>query len=325
MRWFRRSEGSKPSRLLFTTDLHGSERCFRKLMNAAKIYEAQTVIIGGDLTGKALVPILASGGAFEASFEGRIRSFASEEEVAAFERVARDAGYYPYRCDRDTFDEMQATPGLVDELFIRLMQEMLRGWVALAQERLVSQGIRFMLNCGNDDPFALDAILEEAEGIEFLEGRVVPLENGCEVVSVGYANMTPWNCHRDIPEDELAARIDTAVAGVEDISRAIFNVHCPPYNSSLDTAPHLDETLRPVMIGGVMDMVPVGSTAVRQAIEKYQPMLSLHGHIHESRGATRMGRTLVINPGSEYPEGVLRAAIIDLEPDKVKNYLLVAA
>jgi len=62
-------------------------------------------------------------------------------------------------------------------------------------------------------------------------------------------------------------------------------------------------------------MEPVGSTAVRELIEEYQPPLSLHGHIHESRGKTRIGETIAINPGSVYSEGSLQGAVIDLADD----------
>ena len=70
---------------------------------------------------------------------------------------------------------------------------------------------------------------------------------------------------------------------------------------------------------------PVGSTAVRDAVQRVQPLLSLHGHIHESRGATKIGSTLALNPGSSYEEGILQAAIVNLDPKKrkVRNYQLV--
>ena len=321
----RRDQGGTASRLLFATDLHGSERCYLKLLNAAHVYKARTVVIGGDLAGKAMVPILVDNGTAAATFGGSRQRLATTDEIAAFETRLRDAGYYPFRCDRRMFEALQASPELVNRTFLRVMQETLTRWLRLARERLVARGVRFMLNCGNDDPLELDPILNDAEGIEFLEGRVVPLHDGLELASVGFANPTPWHCPRDVPEAELAARIEAVVAEVRSPATAIFNFHCPPYNSSLEVAPRLDDTLRPVMIGGVMEMAPVGSTAVRAAIERHQPLLSLHGHIHESRGAKRIGRTLCINPGSEYAEGVLRAAIIDLEQDRVKSYLLVSA
>jgi len=99
---------------------------------------------------------------------------------------------------------------------------------------------------------------------------------------MGWTNPTPWNTFREAPEDVLTSKIDAVVSQIPDMSRAIFNFHAPPYGTGLDEAPALDKTLRPTHGGAVMK--PVGSTAVRDAILKYQPPLSVHGHIHESRG-----------------------------------------
>jgi Icc-related predicted phosphoesterase len=93
-------------------------------------------------------------------------------------------------------------------------------------------------------------------------------------------------------EDVLASKIDAIVAivaQIPDMSRAVFNFHAPPYGTGLDEAPALDATMRPIHGGAVMK--PAGSKAVRTAIEKYEPALSVHGHIHESRGVTKLGRT----------------------------------
>jgi len=68
----------------------------------------------------------------------------------------------------------------------------------------------------------------------------------------------------------------------------------------------------------------VGSTAVRQLIEEFQPLLALHGHIHESRGINRIGRTVVINPGSDYSSGRLEGCIVDLTADDVKHFQLLS-
>ena len=72
-------------------------------------------------------------------------------------------------------------------------------------------------------------------------------------------------------------------------------------------------------------MKAVGSVAVRDSINKHQPLLSVHGHIHESRGIRKMGRTLALNPGSVYGDGVLQGAVIELDAKKAKvsRYLLV--
>ncbi|MDG6915853.1 MAG: metallophosphoesterase, partial [Nitrososphaerota archaeon] len=93
----------------------------------------------------------------------------------------------------------------------------------------------------------------------------------------------------------------------------------------LDLAPKLLPDLTKAMSpGGETEMVHVGSTAVRAALERYHPLLALHGHIHESRGVAKLGRTLCANPGSEYAGGVLRGFLADLEGDKVRSYILTS-
>jgi Icc-related predicted phosphoesterase len=158
--------------------------------------------------------------------------------------------------------------------------------------------------------------------VELGEQNTIDLD-GFTMVSTGYANPTPWNTFRELPEDQLRTRIDALVADVPDRRRAIFNFHAPPYGSNLDGAPKLNPDM--TYVAGGRAIVPVGSHAVRDAITAYEPVLSLHGHIHEGRGAVKIGRTLAVNPGSTYEDGVLQAAIVDLDSKKgeVKQYLLI--
>lgn len=326
MRWFRRSlTPTSRWRLLYATDLHGSDRCFRKLLNAAQLYEANIVLIGGDLTGKVLVPLVRQADGWVAAADDTMVHLHTEAEVEGYAQQLADRGAYAFCCDPETLAELERRSEVRDAAFLALMRERLECWIALARERLLPRGIRFLLNCGNDDPLEIDPILRDAEGVEFLEGRAVLLQGHVWVVSVGEANETPWHCPRDVPEAELAQRIEEAVTQVpdDDLPFAVFNLHCPPYQSGIDLAPRLDETFKPVVIGGVVERAPAGSTAVRAAIERYQPQLGLHGHIHESRGTQRLGRTLCLNPGSEYEDGVLRAAVIDFVGDEIKQYLLI--
>jgi len=146
--------------------------------------------------------------------------------------------------------------------------------------------------------------------------------DGWTMISSGWSNHTPWNTHREETEEQLSERIESMAKQIPDPSRAIFNLHCPPYKSGLDEAPAIDADLR--LLHGGRALRPVGSTAVRGAIEKHQPILSLHGHIHESKGAIKIGKTLSINPGSSYEEGMLMGAIIQLDPKKgIRSYQLV--
>ena len=313
-------------RLLFVTDVHGSNVCFRKFINGAKAYDAQVLILGGDVAGKRLSPLMRNGnGHYEGTLGHDTIQLETEREVAEFEAAAADSGLYTYKASREEMQEISSNPEALERIMERLAGERLAQWLELAEQRLDGTGVRLFINCGNDDPFSLDRVIEDSPAATFLEGRLVPIDDSRFVASLGFANQTPWDCPRDVPESDLARRLDATLADWSDEQgMLIFNCHCPPYDSGLDTAQQLNPDLSIVTEGGQPVAGPVGSTAVRAAIEKYHPTLSLHGHIHESKAATRIGATLAINPGSEYPEGLLRGAVVDLDRRGVNSYVLTA-
>jgi Icc-related predicted phosphoesterase len=325
MVWFRKGKGqaTRHLALYYTSDIHGSERCFLKFLNAAKFYGVDTLILGGDLTGKVLVPIVEVDGHWEMSFLGRHEVLRSLEEVTEAEKRIRFNGFYPYRCGPVELARLEADRDYADAVFRRLMRESVARWVRLADERLRGTGVRCFVMPGNDDEFDIDDALAGSDVVVNPDGAIVEID-GYQLLSLAWANPTPWNSPREVPEEELAARIERLARELDPSLPVIFNLHCPPYDSTLDSAPQLREDLSVVMVGGQPNMVPVGSRAVREAIERYQPVLSLHGHIHESRGAVRIGRTLCINPGSAYGEGVLHGALVRLEDDRVASYQLVS-
>ena len=316
---------SRRTTLFFATDIHGSERCFIKFINAAKFYQANVLILGGDITGKAMVPIVRqSGGAsYRATLLGQTVSLESEEAIAAFERRVRQAGAYPFRTTAEEVAAMEADRSLVDRLFTRLMVESVEGWCEIAEERLRGTGVRCFIQAGNDDEREIVEVLKQCPYVEMPEGRVVMIDDEHEMVSSGFANTTPWHAPRDIPDEELGSFIEAMARQLRAPERAVFNIHVPPYATGLDIAPLLDDNLKPVVVGGEVAMGPVGSKAVHDAIEKYQPLVSLHGHVHESRGVARIGRTTCINPGSEYGDGQLRAALVNLKGAKLLSYQLI--
>lgn len=324
MGFFTRKRGAE-LRLFFTTDIHGSERCFRKFLNAAKAYDVAVLVLGGDVTGKRVVPLVEHPDGFHGTLDGRDQVLADEPALAAFERAAADAGLYAWRTTPDGVASLDRDPNAVESVFLELAKARLGSWLELAAERLGGSDVALYLNLGNDDPFELDALIEGSPIATFPEGRLLELDGRRVMASVGYANQTPWHCARDIPEADLAMRIDAAVASGDRTGRQlVLNLHCPPYDSGIDTAPMLDDTLTPVMQGGHQTLAPVGSTAVRAAIERYRPVVSLHGHIHESRGVATIGTTLAINPGSEYPEGILRGAVVSFDEDGLSSYVLTS-
>ena len=310
------------TRIFFTTDLHGSDHCFLKFINSGKFYKASVIVCGGDITGKMIVPLISTpDGGYEAEFLGRKEIVKREDEATQLEKSISQAGYYPFRTTADEFSRLNADRENVDKLFSELMTQRLKNWVKVAEDKLRGSTIKCILNAGNDDRMEIDDVLQSSDVVIYPEGKNVNLDGLHEMISTGYTNMTPWNCPRDISEEELAKRIEDMTSKVSDMQHCIFNFHCPPFDSNIDTAPKLDKDLKPVVSGGgEVVMVPVGSTAVRAAIEKYQPLLGLHGHIHESKGSVKIGRTLCLNPGSEYAEGILRGALITVEDNKIKNF-----
>jgi uncharacterized protein len=310
-------------KVFFATDIHGSEVCWRKFLNSAAFYKADMVVLGGDVTGKVMVPIVDHGGGhWKVTVRGQEYTLDSQQELEDIKTQIRNAGSYPALVTPDELQELSREEGAVDRRFTVEMTQSLDRWLDMADGKLRGGEIPCILNGGNDDIWEIDDIIEQSPCVSFAEGKLLDLD-GFSLVSMGWTNPTPWDTFREAPEPELAAKIEAVVSQVPDLGRAIFNFHAPPYGTGLDEAPALDATLRPIHGGAVMK--PVGSTAVRDAINKHQPMLSVHGHIHESRGVKKMGRTLAINPGSVYGDGVLQGAVLDLNVKKAKvaRYLLV--
>jgi uncharacterized protein len=309
-------------RIFFATDIHGSDVCWRKFLNAGKFHKADVLIMGGDMTGKAMVPITAVGSGWEVTLQEQRLTMATEDELLAMKKRISDRGYYPVVLSRDELDAWSADSTLVDARFKAEMLASVERWMAMADERLTASGIRCVVSPANDDMFEIDPIIDRAVIPELGEANSIELD-GFTLVSTGWANPTPWNTFRELPEPELRERIDGLVASVADPKRAIFNFHAPPFGSNLDNAPKLDAEMN--YVAGGQALVPVGSRAVREAILAYGPPLSLHGHIHEGKGAVTIGSTLAVNPGSSYEDGVLQAAIVDLDTKKgtVKRYLLI--
>jgi Icc-related predicted phosphoesterase len=308
------------TKIFFATDLHGSELCWKKFLNAAKFYDAEVLICGGDMTGKAIVPIVSENGHYTVALGGEEQAVAADQ-VSEVEANIRRKGYYPLRMSVERLHELDQNPAKRAECFQEVMLEGVERWMNMAAEKFRGSSIRCFVCPGNDDEMEVDDVVRRAEMVELGEGRVVEID-GFSMISTGWSNPTPWKTHREDSEEQLAERIEAMAAQVPDPSRAIFNLHCPPYRSGLDEAPAIDADMK-LMHGG-RALRPVGSTAVREAIERHQPLISLHGHIHESKGAVKIGKTLSINPGSAYEEGMLMGAIIQLDPKKgIKSYQLV--
>lgn len=309
--------------LYFASDIHGSEKCFRKFLNGAKIYEANVAVLGGDVAGKAIQAITeTSRGHYDCTFRGAHYEVEDGQELVELEQLIADFGYYAYRAQPGEL-ESRVADNTMEALFIELMKQRLEHWMELADDRLRPLGIDAYWMLGNDDPEDLGAVLDAAPWGTHCDGKVLTLGSGHEFLSYGPSNTTPWNSYRERSEEEIAAALEKMATELQAPERAIFNVHVPPYDSGLDEAPVLDADLTVQSSAGQVKMMPVGSKAVRSAIEKVQPMLGIHGHVHESSGARMIGKTLCINPGSDYGTAVLNGFIATLESDRVRAHQFV--
>jgi len=304
------------TKILFATDMHGSEGVWRKFLNASSMMKINVAICGGDLTGKMIVPIIKrKDGKYGYYFLGKNHLIDS----SALEKASKDVrgiGYYPYLTNEKEFEEMHENRDKVDEVFSEVMISTLKNWLDLIREKVPSE-TRVVVCPGNDDRFPVDDLIKDHPDVINAEGKVIDIDESHEMISTGWVNPSPWKTTREEDDEKLEVRLEKYISQLKNTESAIFNFHAPPYQTKLDEAPLLDENLNPVLEGGRVVMVPVGSKAVRKMIEKYQPFLGLHGHIHEASGSIKIGKTYCVNPGSEYAEGILRAFLIEFKGNKI--------
>jgi Icc-related predicted phosphoesterase len=313
---------AKYLRCYMCSDLHAANRAYRKLLNAVKanVYEAQVVLIAGDLTGKAIVPIIDQGnGHYTAAFLDQTYSVETAAELQQLQNNISDIGYYPHVMKPDAVEAMREDMAMMNELFRRKMIERVGEWVALAEERIGKSGVQFYMMPGNDDDRGVDAMIAQSSYVVNPVGKTIQLNELHEMISFDFANPTPWHTPREWSEDEYYAHIKESAAKLKDVSRSVFMIHVPPYDSGLDTAPELDKNMRPKVTMGDVLRVPVGSTGVRRAIQELQPLVSVHGHVHEAGGQSKIGRTICFNAGSEANQGILRGFVFDLGKDKLER------
>jgi hypothetical protein len=303
-------------KIFFVTDIHGSNACYRKYLNALKVYNVDVGILLGDLTGKVLVPLVEkAGGGWETTLMTQHTEVETQEELEKLKKTIELMGYYWVHQSPEEFQSCKADPKKLDLLFKELMLKRLQEWITLADERLAGTSYKVYMAPGNDDYFEVDKIIEDSSAIVNCNNKNVMVGDH-EMITFAYTNPTPWNTPREKPDEELEPMLEELVAKVKDKSNAIFNFHAPPYGFALDLAPELDENLTQA----ADRKIHVGSRAVAKMIEKYQPLMGLHGHIHESRGVQKIRKTTIINPGSEYSEGILKGVVIVLEKGKIKDY-----
>lgn len=311
------------TKLFFATDIHGSDICWNKFLNAGKFYEADVLILGGDMTGKAVVPFVHQGGEnYKVTLLEQDFQITNADELADMKKKVRSRGYYPYMTSPDEISELDKNPELVNKIFSQEVLKVVQQWMDLADQKLDGTDMQVYCCPGNDDMYEVDEIVRASRKVVLAEGKVTSLDGVHEMIASGWSNRTPWDTHREEDEDQLKVRYEAMITNVKDPKNAVYNIHVPPYKTGLDDAAELDKDLRPVLAG--QSIIPVGSKALREVIEKHQPLLSLHGHIHEGRGTTRIGKTLCINPGSMYEQGSLLGALVVLGEGRIENFVLTS-
>jgi len=323
---FRRADkpGVRSIRLLQAADFHGSNAAYRKFLSAVKQHGAQYAIITGDLTGKAIVPIIKDNSHYTGWLFGNREVLETEAELQRFRQKVGDVGMYDHVCDPVEAAALEKDSDALHALFVDKMNTRLSEWLDFAGNYLSPLGVPLYVIPGNDDDRSVDPILDASTYARNVDHKVVELDEFHELVSLGDTSMTPWECPRDYPESHMVPTVKGLFEQVRNPSGAIVNMHCPPRDTPIDQAPSLNDRLEIRFEGGQVIMTSAGSAAIRAGLEQLQPLVSLHGHIHEARGTARIGRTLCLNPGSEYAEGIMKAAIVNLEPDRVKGYLLIS-
>ena len=250
------------TRVFYATDVHGSEKTYIKFLNAASFYKAQVLILGGDITGKVIVPLVKNPDGYSGKFRGIDRLAKNDSELQALEKEIRESGYYPYRTEPGEIAELQADESKVQPIFKRLMLDMLKRWIQMAEERLRNTGVKIYMTGGNDDILDIKDIIRASDYVVDPEDRVVDIDGKHEMISLAWSNPTPWNTPRECSEEELWKKLEAMIAEVHNTKSCIFNTHLPPANTLISECVRLDKDLKPVLVGSEPDMISAGSTSV---------------------------------------------------------------
>lgn len=319
MFWKKKNKsGNGQVKIFFASDLHGSNVCFKKFVNGAKFYGADVLVLGGDLTGKAVIPIAEQqDGSYLAFQHGESVSINGKSDLDDFVKRQGNMGFYPAVISEAEYQRLRSDPAAQEELFKRLVLERVREWADFAEEKLKGTDIPFVAVPGNDDFWEIDEILTKATHVDFNEMRVCDFKGGYQMLFCGGSTPTPWDTEREYSEAQYVERFAELLPQVRDMSRCIFNVHVPPHGTALDACPKLDDNMQVVYEMGLPAQIHAGCETLNDIIKEHQPLLGLHGHIHEGRAKINIGETVCINPGSVYPEGILQGAMIILEDGKI--------
>jgi len=312
---------SETVRVFFATDVHGSERVWSKWLRIPTLYKVHVLILAGDLTGKAIVPIVEHpNGSFTCRAFGHKFEASSRTDAEKIVEKILFSGYYPLFATAEQVDELKKDQKRLDQLFEKTMSDNIARWMKLVEEKIPDE-TKVIVMPGNDDSFAIDEAIKASERVIYPIDKVVPLCFENQMMSMDWTNPTPWQTPRECSEEQLMKKLEEQAARVgEDWSKIICNFHCPPYGTKLDLAPELDKNLKVKADASGPRFKHVGSESILKFIKEHQPFIGLHGHIHESAGFENIGNTLCFNPGSEYGEGILKGAIFEFDSKGLANW-----
>ena len=219
--------------------MHGSDVCWRKFLNAAGFYGVDTLIMGGDLCGKGLTPVVRENGGWKLPLAGEERYVSTRGGARGAGRARAAVGpLSPPDEPRRNSTASRPTRRALDEMFETALVEGVRRWMEMADERLEnSESIAYVMP-GNDDPWAIDAALADRSRVVACDDKIVRVGEH-EMLSLGWANETPWHTDRELDEPALYERIKQVGRAARE-SRQLDLQH--PRSATWERPGHRDRT-----------------------------------------------------------------------------------
>lgn len=311
-------------KILFLSDIHGSNLIFEKALNAISKFGIDIFIISGDLSGKDIRPIIKDGDRYITEIDSKTVSL-TLTSAKEFEKHLADLGHYFFNTTYKEFEALKKDDSSIMHILNLKILSRLEFWILRIINQINTSKTQVIISPGNDDIQQIDDLLFSFESQGILTGIKSPvIIDNFDIITLDYSNITPWNTERELSEKMLGKLINEKIKKIRNVENCIFNFHCPPINTKLDLAPEIDKNLKYDIKPGGLNFIHTGSSAVYNSILKYQPLLSLHGHIHESKGFDYVGRTLSLNPGSEHDKGILNAYVVDISSQgTIENFFLI--
>ncbi len=297
--------------IFFTASIQGSEQCWRKLLNAAHLFDIDTLIVSGNLLGSNLQPIVEDkGNTFHLEFDNTVIRLKGRQQVIQYEENLRLMGRYPCRLSPEEARKLGHSPALRQKRLETEAKRSLQRWLEMADRRLAGKRRNLILVPGRNDPPFVEAIIRASSTAVWSPEDITPLTPHHNMIS---DSQTPV-CSS---AEGLLHYLQNLVHGLEDIHNAVFNFHMPPTDSGLPSACRItrssaaDRENHPDLSSG---------SVVRRLIETYQPLLSLHGSPCRANTFTNIGRTLCCTPGNACSEGLLSGFMITLDKSQIIDF-----